>query len=176
MWCYQKKGFSYLKASVDGLVIWEFIWFDIDLNPVEVEIWENNVEGLFGVAGKRRCCCWFVCWLCCIPPGTTPPPWLTWFPITVLEMLEKKLLVPLTIDSSIDFVFVDPRIDGTPLVNRFNRFGWLYEFEWEFALPGTLKKIRSLELVEAVKNCSMLSVEFFLINVWDKFQALKALT
>ena len=34
----KKKVFSYLKASVDGLVIWEFIWFDIDLNPVEVEI------------------------------------------------------------------------------------------------------------------------------------------
>ena len=136
-----KKSFSHLKASVDGLVIWEFIWFDIDLNPVEVEIWENNVEGLFGVAGKRRCCCWFVCWLCCIPPGTTPPPWLTWLPITVLEMfmLLKKLLVPLTIDSSIDFVLVDPRIDERGL-NRFNRFGWLYEFEWEFALPGTLEK------------------------------------
>ena len=168
MWCYPKK-LSHLKASVDGLVIWEFIWFDIDLNPVEVEIWENNVEGLFGVAGKRRCCCWFVCWLCCIPPGTTPPPWLTWFPITVLEILEKKLLVPLTIDSSIDFVLVDPRIDGTPLVNRFNRFGWLYEFEWEFALPGTLKKNQIIRICRS-------SWKIFFVTVWDKFQALKALT
>ena len=128
---------------MDGLVTWELIWFDIDLNADDVA-WENKVEGLFGVAGKRLGAPWWcadgwfgkLCW------ATPPLPWLTWFPIILLGsgfILLRKLLVPLTIVSSMDLVF-EPRMEGKPLVNRFSRFGWLNEFDWELEAPWALKR------------------------------------
>ena len=134
----------HLKDSVDGLVtIWfePFIWFEIDLNAVEVA-WENKVEGLFGVAGNLLCwpCCWWFKWLFGML-WFGGPPWLTWLPIITLFgrlMLLKKLFVPWVMVSSMDLVLVDPKMDGKPLVKRFKRFGWLNEFAW-LAPPGTLE-------------------------------------
>ena len=139
----QRDKEKYLKDRVDGLVTWELIWLEIDLNAVEVA-WENNVEGLFGVAGNRLCCwpcCWLFKWLFGMLWFGGTPGWLTWFPIITLFgrlILLKKPFVPLLMVSSIEFVFVEPRMDGRPLVKRFKRFGWLNEFAWFDLPPGKL--------------------------------------